>query len=68
MQELHVVLKFDWAHSLNSHFHIEVIAFFKENRRVVDCHTVMDWVYGHVILKHLRLDAVREVVIDWVTH
>ena len=68
MQELHVVLKFDRAHSLNGHFHIEVIAFFKENRRVVDWHTVMNWVYGHVILEYLRLDAVREVVIDRITH
>ena len=68
MQELHVVLKFDWTHSLNSHFYIEVIAFFKENRRVVDWHTVMDWVYGYVILEYLRLDTVREVVIDWGAH
>lgn len=68
MEELHVLREADFSHFLNAHFYIHIIAFFKENGRVVNWNTVVNWVDADVISEYLWLDIVRNVIVNWISH
>ena len=68
MEELHVLREADFSHFLNAHFDIQIITLFKENRRVVNWNSVVNWVNADVISKYLWLDIVRNVIVNWIAH
>ena len=68
MEELHVIVEFHWANSLDGVFDVEMVTGFEEGGGVVDEDTVEDGVDANAVPDHLRSDFIHQVEIDRVLH
>ena len=68
MQKLHIFVEFDLAIALNRVLYLESVARFEQYRRVIDKLAIQHRIDAHYVFVDLRLDLVRDVVIDGVSH
>ena len=68
MQELHVLVELNLPRPLDTHFDVKVVSFLKQYWTHYDWDSIMDWMNSNGVLEHLRLNAVRNIIIYGVAH
>ena len=68
MQELHVLIELYAPVLLDCVFDVQCITWLEQDRRVIHKLSIEDRVDSNNVLVNLRLDLVRYVVVDRISH
>jgi len=68
MQELHILIEGHLSCFLNRISQLQMVTLLKQNRRVVDKHSIKNGHNSHIVLDDSRLYLVGDVVVDGVLH
>jgi len=68
VQKAHVSVEVYFAAPLHRVLYIQVVTLFKQNRRLVNEHTIQNRVQSHLVLGDVWFDLMSEIVVNGVSH